>query len=198
MMNSKTIFTCCITAVIVLALVFSGNVAQSKSEPTGSIQIGLVSVKRIFDECKKNDQYEKTLIAEQEKIVAELEKSRAEIDAERAGLKTLKIGSTEHVEQMRVLMEKQAKLTAEQEFHKQQLAYKERQWIENMYRDIVRITSEVAQKRELDLVLENSQVDLAEVPSETLIMSILMRSVLHSSGCIDITEEVMKQLDAGK
>ena len=196
-MNSKTILACCITTVVILALAFDGNVAQSKSGPAGSVNIGVVSVKRIFDECKKNTQFEKEMTAEQEKIIAELEKSRAEIDAERAGLKTLKPGSSEHMGQMKVLMEKQAKLSAEQEFHKQQLTYKERQWIEQMYRDIVRITGEVAQKRGLDVVLENSEVELAEVPNETLIMSILMRTVLHSGGCVDITDEVMAQLDAG-
>ena len=196
-MNSKTILACCITTVVVLALAFNGNVAQSKSTPTGSVNIGVVSIKRIFDECKKNTQFEKEMVAEQEKIIAELGKSRADIDAESAGLKTLKPGSTEHMGQMKVLMEKQAKLSAEQEFHKQQLTYKERQWIEQLYRDIIRTTSEVAQKRGLDLVLENSEIELAEVPNETLIMSILMRTVLHSSGCVDITDEVMKQLDAG-
>ena len=84
-MNSKTILACCITTVVILALAFDGNVAKSKSEPTGSVNIGVVSVKRIFDECRKNTQFEKEMTAEQEKIIAELEKSRAEIDAERAG-----------------------------------------------------------------------------------------------------------------
>jgi len=197
-MSKKTFLACCIAAVVVMALLFDGNVAKSKSEPAGSVNIGVVSVKRIYDESKKNAQYRDSLAAEQEQVLAQLEKARADIEAERAGLKTLKPGSTEHMGQVKVLLEKQARLSAEQEFQKQQLAVKERQWIEQMHNDIVRITREVAEKRNLDIVLENSEIDLTEVPDDMLVMSILMRTVMYSAGGIDITDEVMERLDSGK
>jgi Skp family chaperone for outer membrane proteins len=197
-MSKKTFLACCITAVVIMALAFDGNIAQSKSEPTGSVKIGVVSVKRIYDESKKNTRFRDNMTAEQEQVLAQLEKARAEIEAERAGLKTLKPGSTEHMGQVKVLMEKQAKLSAEQEFQKQQLTVKERQWIEQMHNDIVRITGEVARKRNLDIVLESSEIDLTEVPDDMLVMSILMRTVMYSAGSVDITDEVMAQLDAGK
>jgi len=197
-MSKKTVLACCITIFAVLALMFDGNAAKSKSEETAATKIGLVSVKRVFDQCKKNTKFEEEITAEQEKVLAELEKARADIEAERAGLNTLKPGSAEHMGQVKVLMEKQAKLTAEQEFQKQQLTLKQRQWIEQMYSDIVRITGEVAQKRGLDIVLENSEIDLAEVPNDMLNFVILMRGVLHSAGCVDITDEVTAGLDAGK
>ncbi len=198
LMSKKTFLACCITAVVVMALVFDGNVAKSKSEPAGSVTIGVVSVKRIFDESKKNAQFKDEMTAEQEKVLAQLEKARAEIEAEKAGLKTLKPGSTEHMGQVKVLMEKQAKLSAEQEFQKQQLTIKERQWIEQMHNDIIRITGEVAGTRGLGIVLESSEIDLAEVPDDMLVMSILMRTVMYSAGGIDITDEVMAKLDGGK
>lgn len=197
-MSKKTFFACCITAVVVMALVFNDNVAESKSEPAGSVSIGVVSVKRIYDESKKNTQFRDDMTSEQEQVLAQLEKARAEIEVERAGLKTLKPGSTEHMGQVKVLLEKQAKLTAEQEFQKQQLAVKERQWIEQMHNDIVRITREVAEKRDLDIILESSEIDLTEVPDDMLVMSILMRTVMYSAGGIDITDEVMARLDSGK
>jgi Skp family chaperone for outer membrane proteins len=197
-MSRKTILACCITAVVVTALTYEGNVAESKSEPAGSVKIGVVSVKRIFDESKKNARFRDDLTAEQEKVLAQLEKARADIEAEKAGLKTLKPGSAEHMGQVKVLMEKQARLSAEQEFQKQQLAIKERQWIEQMHNDIVRITGEVAEKRELDIVLESSEIDLTEVPDDMLVMSILMRTVMYSAGGVDVTDEVMAQLDAAK
>ncbi len=197
-MSRKTILACCTTAIVVMALAYDGNVAKSKSEPAGSVKIGVVSVKRIFDESKKNARFRDELTAEQEKVLAQLEKARADIEAEKAGLKTLKPGSTEHMGQVKVLMEKQARLSAEQEFQKQQLAIKERQWIEQMHNDIVRFTGEVAKKRELDIVLESSEIDLTEVPDDMLVMSILMRTVMYSAGGVDITDEVMAQLDAGK
>ncbi|MFA5423810.1 MAG: OmpH family outer membrane protein [Phycisphaerae bacterium] len=195
-MNKKTVFIGFIAAFIAATMIFEGGAA--KSESGQGLSIGVVSVKRIFDESKKYSRFRDDMTAEQERVLAELEKARADIEAERAGLKTLKQGTTEYMGRVKVMMEKQAKLTAEQEFQKQQLALKERQLIEQMHTDIVRITGEVAQKRGLDLVLENSEIELAEVSDDMLVMSMLMRTVMYSSGCVNITDEVMKEIDSAK
>jgi Skp family chaperone for outer membrane proteins len=197
-MNKKTILACCVTALVIMAAGIGGKAAKSDPEQTVSTKIGLVSVKRVFDQSKKNAKFEEQLSAEQEKVLADLEKARADIEAERAGLKTLKPGSPEHMGQVKVLMEKQAQLSAQQEFQKQNLAMKQRQWTEQMYGDIVRITGEIAQKRGLGVVLENSTIDLEDVPNDMLNLVILMRSVMYSAGCVDITDDVVVQLDAGK
>ncbi len=197
-MSKKTFLACCIAAIVVMTLAFDGNVAQSKSEPGGSMNIGVVSIKRVFDESKKYTSFEQEMTSEQEQVLAQLERARADVELERAGLKTLKPGSTEYMGQVKVLIEKQAKLNAEQEFQKQRLAVRNRQWIEQMHGDIMRIAGELAEKRGLDLVLQNSEIDIAEVPDEMLVLSILARTVMYAGGCVDITDEVIAQLDAGK
>ena len=197
-MNKKSILACCVTAIVVMALVFNGDTAKSIPDPAGQVSIGVVNVKRIFDESKKNSAFKEEMTNEQEKVLAQIEKARADIEAEQAGLKTLKPGSSEYMGQMKILMQKRANLTAEQEFQKQQLTLKERQWIEQLYSDIIRITGEVAQSRNLGIVLENSAINLEEVPDDMLVMSILMRNVMYANGAVDITDEVMNQLDAAK
>jgi Skp family chaperone for outer membrane proteins len=197
-MSKKTLFTCCIAAVVIIALAMDGNVAQSKSEPAGSLNIGVVRVKRVFDESKKYTSFEEEMTTEQEQVLAQIEKARADVELERTGLKTLKVGSTEYMNQVKALIDKQTRLSAEQEFQKQRLALKNRQWIEQMHKDIMRIAGEVAKKRGLDLVLQNSEVDISEVPDDMLVLSILARTVMYAGGCVDITDEVIAQLDAGK
>ena len=197
-MSKKTLFTCCIAAVVIMALAIDGNLAQSKSEPGSSLSIGVVSVKRVFDESKKYTSFEEEMTSEQEQVLAQIEKARADVELERTGLKTLKPGSSEYMDQVKALIDKQSKLNAEQEYQKQRLAMKNRQWIEQMHKDIMRIAGEVAQKRDLDLVLQNSEVDISEVPDDMLVLSILARTVMYAGGCIDITDEVIAQLDAGK
>jgi Skp family chaperone for outer membrane proteins len=197
-MSKKTFFACCIAAVVVMVLAIDGNVAQSKSEPAGSLNIGVVSVKRVFDESKKYTSFEEEMTTEQEQVLAQIEKARADVELERAGLKTLKPGSTEYMNQVKTLIDKQSKLSAEQEFQKQRLALKNRQWIEQMHNDIMRIAGEVAKKRGLDMVLQNSEVDISGVPDDMLVLSILTRTVMYAGGCVDITDEVIAQLDAGK
>lgn len=197
-MSRKTFFACCISVVVVMAMIIDGNVAQSKSEPGDSVSIGSISIKQVFDKSKKYTSFEEEMATEQEQVLAQIEKTRADVELERAGLKTLKPGSTEYMNQVKSLIEKKAQLDAEQEFQQQRLVAKRRQWVEQMHRDIVRIAGEVAEKRGLNLVLQNSDVDLAEFPEELLALSILSRTVIYAGGCVDITDEVIAQLDAGK
>ena len=195
-MSKRTILICAVTAIAIMAMNYDGNVAVSKSTDEDSVSIGVVSVKLIFDESKRNESFKAQLAAEQDKIMAEMRKSRADIEADSAGLKTLKQGSSEYMAQMKTMMEKQAKITAEQEFVKQKMALQEREWIETTYNDILRFSKEVAQQRGLDIVMENSEVELANVPDDMLVMSILMRTVVYAEGSVDITDEVMAKIDS--
>lgn len=195
-MKTKILAVSCLALIIILSLSSVPNLAKSDSDSTA--KIGVISVRNIFEKCKRNDLYKETMSAEQDKAIAELEKLRAEIDAEKAGLKTVRPGSSEYLSQMKQILTKQATYTAQQEFHKQQMAMKEQQWIEQLYRDLVSITADVAKDKGLDLVLENSEPELTDTTAEGLVMSIRTHKLLYSSGCVDITEEVMKRLDAKK
>ncbi|MBN1795277.1 MAG: OmpH family outer membrane protein [Sedimentisphaerales bacterium] len=193
MMTKKSILAVSLVAIALSVVVLNNNIAKSAS--AAGAKIGTVNVKKIFDESKKNTKFKEEMSSEQEKIIAEIDKTRAEIEAEKAGLKTVKAGSDEHMTRMKTLMSKQADLGAKQEFYSQKMAMKERQWIVTFYNEIITITREVARERGLDLVLENSQIDLENIPDETLVMSILMRTAIHTEGCTDITEDVMARLD---
>lgn len=195
-MKSRVIILCCAAAIIALFVSSEPNwAAKSDSGNPSGIKIGVISIRTIFEKCKRNDVYRDTMAAKQDKIIADLEKLRADIEADRAGLRTVKAGSSEHMNKMKEILTKQASLTAQQEFYKQQMAMEEQQWIERLYRDIVRITAEAAKERGLDMILDNSEPELTETTAEGLVMSIRTHKVLFSSGCTDITDEVIKKLD---
>ena len=159
--------------------------------------MGVVSIRKIFRNCKKTAQYRQETNAERQKISAELGKLDSEIQAQKAGLKTLKNGSENYMTQVKEILEKQAILQAQQEFHKQQLALKEQQLTENIYRDILRITSYIAKEKGLDLVFEASEPDLPASSPTELELSMGTHKLLFGGGCVDITEEVITRLDSG-
>jgi Skp family chaperone for outer membrane proteins len=160
--------------------------------------IGVVSIRKIFRDCKKTAQYRVQANAERQQLEAELTKLNNEIKAQREGLKTLKIGSENYLAQVKELLEKQANLQAQQEFHKQQLAIKEQQLTEDIYKDILRITGEIARQKGLDLVLEASEPDLPASNPTELELSMGTHKLLYGGGCVDITDDVIKKLDAGE
>lgn len=161
-----------------------------------SVKIGVVSVRRLFQNSKKNAVYMEQAGAEQSKIIAELEKLSREIEAERAGLKVLKEGSSDYLTAMRQLLTKQASFQAQQEFHKQQMELKDHQWTEQLYKDILRHTEEVAKQKGLDLVFERDEVELPSPSANELMMTIRTHKLLYSGGCQDITADVLARLDA--
>lgn len=160
--------------------------------------MGVVSVRKIFRECKKTAQYRQDTNAERQQLSAELTKLDNEIKAQREGLKTLKVGSENHLAQVKEILEKQASLQAKQEFHKQQLALKEKQLTEDIYRDILGITSDIAKQKGLALVFEASEPDLPASSPTELELSMGTHKLLYGGGCLDITDDVITRLDTEK
>lgn len=159
-------------------------------------KIGVVSIDKIFRACTRIERYRQESIAEWQRANAELIKLENEIKAQSAGLKTLKIGTENYMAQYKELLEKQASLRAQEEFNKQQRALKEQRMIEDIYRDILRITSDIAKQKGLDLVFERSEPDLPELSLTKLERSMEMHKLLYDNYCVDITNEVLTRLDS--
>jgi Skp family chaperone for outer membrane proteins len=196
-MKAKAMFLSCLIGAVVLFSGYQYSGAEPESVKPGP-KIGVVSIRRIFQDCKRNVRYRQEATAEQEQIVAELDKLRKEIEAEEAGLRTLKAGSSDYLELMKGILEKQASLQARQEFHKQQLAMKDQRWTEQLYTDILRETGEVAKEKGLDIVFENDEPELPALSAQDLMMAIRTHKVLYSGGGLDITNEVMSRVDVEK
>ena len=187
----------CLVGVVILAMCFEYSWAWSKADKPAS-KIGVVSIRKIFGDCKRNVKYREEAVAEQNRVIAELERLAKEVEAGRAGLRTLKEGSSDHLALVKELLTKQANLQAQQEFHKQQMELKDQRWTEELYKDILRVTSKVAEQKGLDLVFEKDEIELPAVSANELMLTIRTHKLLYSGGCLDITDEVMARVDAEK
>jgi len=170
-------------------------------------KIGVVSIRKIFRDCKRTAQYRQEVTDEFQRTEAEENKLNDEIQAQKAGLRTLKIGSESYMAQVKEILEKQASLQAKQEFkqaslqakqefNKQQRALKEQRITEKIYGDILRITGEVAKEKGLDLVFEASEPQLPALSPTELELSMGTHKLLYGGGCSDITDEVISRLDS--
>jgi len=196
-MRIKTAVLSCLIVIVILTISYDNSWAKSKGGSSRT-SIGVVSIKKIFQDSMRSARFQEQMVAEQDRIVKELEKLKAEIDAEEAGLKTLKIGSDEYMQQVKDVMKKRASSQAQQEFYKRQLELKEQQWIEKLYKDILDKTAEVAKARGLDLVFEKSEPDLSMLSGSDLMRTIDSHKVIYSGGSIDISKEVIKLVDVKK
>jgi Skp family chaperone for outer membrane proteins len=185
----------CLIGVIFLLAGYQYCLAQPKEG--ANLKIGVVSVMRIFRECKRNIQYRQEALAEQKQVLAELEKISKELEADEAGLKTLKLGSPDHLKLYKQILEKRASMQAGQEYHKQQRALKERQITEELYKEILQVTKELSEQKGFDLVFESDEPELTSASSDELVLTISSHKLLYcGSCCTDITDDVIARLDA--
>lgn len=209
-MKIKTIVLVCLVVSIALLMADTYSWAGSEGAPNtkisafgrtkstskSAVKIGVVSILKVFQNYKGNEKYRQSAAAERARAEAELEKLSKEIEAEEAGLKTLKAGSDDYLARVKQIITKRASLQAQQEFYKQREALKEQQWTEKVYKDVLRITAEVAKKKDLDIVLEKDEPEFPLSNYSELMTVMSTHKVLYSRGCVDISDEVMARLNA--
>ncbi len=198
-MNIKTMVLGCLAGMIVLAMGYpdGGNrdsQAQTKvNEP--ALNIGVVSIGRALRNCKATVKYRERAIAENEKMTIEEERLSKEIPALAAGLKAFKPGSSDYLARYRELLQKQSDLKTLQEFNPRQRVLRDLQWTQDLYKEILRITKELAAEKGLDLVLGADEPTFPIQRYDELMMTLSTHKVLYSNGCVDLTNEVVTRLD---
>lgn len=185
----------CLMSVVVLFVSYQYSQAEAKTDKSSS-KIGVVSVRKAFRNCKRNSTYREQAIAEQTKIRAEEEKLSKQIVDQEAGLKALKTGSSDYLAQYKELLEKRAGFEVQRQLNGQQRALKDKLWTERLYREILRVTSEIAQQKGLELVLEADEPEFPVDSADELMMTLSTHKVLYSGGCVDLTDEAVTRLDA--
>lgn len=161
-----------------------------------NFKIGVVGLRGIFRNSKRSTAYRQRALAERQATEARLDQLTKEIEADEAGLRTLKPTSTDYLEQLRGILQKKSQLRTEQEFYNQRVSLREQSLTEGLYKDVLQAVSEVAQQKGLDLVLEKSEPEIPASSPTQLELAMGTHKVLYSGGCLDITDEVMKLVDA--
>ena len=205
-MKAKTMFLGCLVGVVILAMGYpdGGNrdsqtqLVSAKAEAVArpkanepALNIGVVSIVRALRDCKATASYRERVIAENGEMDIEEERLSKEIQAMAAGLKAFKPGSNDYLARYRELLQKQGELKALQEFNPRRRMLRDLQWTQDIYKEILRITKELAAEKGLGLVLG---ADEPEFPIQRY-DEISTHKVLYSDGCVDLTNEVVARLD---
>jgi len=193
-MKTRIVVLGCLAGAVVLFCGHEYSSAQLKTDALSS-KVGIVSISTVFRDCKTNASYRRKAIAEQEKIIAKLELLQKQSAALEAGLKALKPGSSDHLKQYEELLKKQAEFEAMKQFSGRRRVIKDAQWTEVLYKEVLRITKELAKQKGLTMVLEVTEPEFPMVNSEELSMVLQTHKVLYSAGCVDLTAEVVAEMD---
>lgn len=180
-------------AAALLATIQYGYAAP-ESAPAAS-KIGIVSVRTVFNTSKRHAQYRSQVLQAQSRARAQLDDMTKEIDAEEAGLKALKDGTPDYMKQLQTILKKRADLNGQGEYLKQARSLEDKNWMEALYQETLKIVQAVAKEKGLTLVFERTEPEFP-VSSEELMMTFSTHKVLYAEGCVDLTQEVAARLDA--
>ena len=196
-MKVKTLVVIIFLAATVLLVGYEVGLGESGGD-SSELKVGIVSMRRVLQECKRSAKYRGEALAERDRVLAELERLRAEIGADQAALNTRKVGSNDYMSLYKEILDKQASLQAQQKFYEQQVGVREQTMIEGLYKDILKVVGEVAEEKGLALVFEKSEPELPAVSASDLMRTIDTNKLLYSGGGLDISDEVIARLDASE
>ncbi|MHC4071711.1 MAG: OmpH/Skp family outer membrane protein [Planctomycetota bacterium] len=193
-MKTKIVVLGCLMGVVVLFFVHEFSLAQPNAgNPTS--KIGLVSVSSAMSDCKATATFSTKMAAENNQMKADEEDIATDIKTLTGALGALVPGSSDYMTQYKQLLQKQGELKGLQEFNNSQRGLRPRAWAEKVYKEVLRITKEVAAKKGLDLVLERSEPTFPIQGADQLMMTLSTHKVLYGGGCTDITDDVIAELD---
>jgi Skp family chaperone for outer membrane proteins len=204
-MKTRAVVLCVLASAAVLFLGYGYSAycaeaaakAGSAESGAGAVnsKIGIVSIRSVFRDCKVNASYRDKELAEQAKKNAELDVLEKEIAAQEAGLKALRPGTSDYMKQYEDLLNKQARFEAAKQFVSQQRVLKDRRWTEDLYKEVLRITKELAKQKGLTVVLEADEPNFPMPSGDELMMALQTHKVLYSDGCVDLTAEVVTEMN---
>ncbi len=193
-MKFKTILLGCLAGAIILATGY--EYLQAQPNVTGpALKIGIVSVHSALRNCKATIKFRERLIAEKVKMDSEEDALDKESKSLAGSLRAFRPDSSEYMETFQKMVRTQSELKALQEVNPRRSALKQMQWTQKVYKEILRITKELAAKKGLTLVLGADEPEFPFQRYDELVMTLSTHKVLYHNGCVDLTNEVIAQLD---
>lgn len=192
MKATTAVVLCSVAGLVVLLMGYSSRAQQPVADLFS--RIGIISVTKILREGPRQTAHDREVVGEQERMTGELSKMSQEVEGEQARLKTYKTGTSEYLELYKGLIEKQAKFQALQEYYRQAATVREKQWTEQIYKEVLEATVKVAEQKGLALVLERTEPEFP-IPAERFFLVLGTHKVLYAKGCVDITSDVLALMD---
>jgi Skp family chaperone for outer membrane proteins len=158
-------------------------------------KVAIVDVTKVLQNSQKHKQWQDKMTKDEAQMKAEFQKAQKDLEALQANLNLLKIGSKDYIDNMKDFLDKKSLLDAKDKFYQEKVNIEMQQWTEALYTQMLDITAKIAQKKGLDIVLAQEQLDLPSASLRDFMLSMRTKKVLYNNAQLDITNEVLAALD---
>ncbi len=195
MKKNNIVILVILAALIAVCIGYSRGWAQASRQILPA-KVGVVTVDLVLKNSRKHARWQERMNTEEASIRTKLEKLKAEANAVKADMLTREAGSPDYMKLLEEGMSKTAAWDSKSKFYDRQMMLKVQRWTESLYSEIRSITEKTAKARGLDIVLAADEIDFPSADVRDLLTIIKTNKVLYHSDGIDITEEVLAQLDS--
>ncbi|OQA01750.1 MAG: Outer membrane protein (OmpH-like) [Planctomycetes bacterium ADurb.Bin412] len=175
---------------------YSFCLGQEAAEVAGPLKIGVVNVSRVLTECQENLDREKSIQEKQNQIKAKIQELETEANEIRNELENvLKPGSPESAARMQEWFNKMALKEAYEKGQMKSLETDTQVWTETLYQKFLDEVNRIARQKGLTLVLNKDEMSVRQRNLDDLLSMIRSRRILYSAPTLDLTAEVLENMD---
>ena len=182
-------------ALIAVCIGYSRGWAQA-SRQISPAKVGVVNVELMFTKSQRGIKWQEQVTADLARIRMNLEKLKKDAEAIQADMRIRPVGSTDYMKLMSDYLEKRGEADAKKAYYEEEVILNGEKWTKDLYNKIHSIVEKTAKLRGLDIVLVANEIDLSDLRMREVSEVVSKTKVLYHTDKIDITAEVMAQLDS--
>ncbi|MHC4320759.1 MAG: OmpH/Skp family outer membrane protein [Planctomycetota bacterium] len=184
---------CLVLALLASVIYTNINLANAEAE---DFKIGIVDISSVFEKYQKRIDLDQELKEQEKGFQDEVNKKRKEIIDLDEETQLLDLGSESRSNNENLLERKNVELEGYAKFAERQLLKKYKDFFENIYQEVVQKVEEIGKQEGFDLIIKKEESDLKSGQISDLQFKIGIRTVLYHSDSVDITLNVIEDLNA--
>ena len=184
---------CLVFALLASFTYMNVNLAYAEAE---DFKIGIVDISSVFEKYQKRIDLDQELKGQEKGFQDEINKKRKEIIDLDEETQLLDLGSESRGNNENLLERKNVELEGYAKFAERQLLKKYKDFFENVYQEVVQKVEEIGKQNNFDLIIKKEEPNLESGQISDLQFKIGIRTVLYHSESVDITLDVIDNLNA--
>jgi Skp family chaperone for outer membrane proteins len=183
-----------VVAIIAVSFGYRQGIAASEKQIAPS-KVAIVDVTKVLQNSKKHKQWQEKMTKDEDAMKTEFQKDKIDLKSLEDGMNTLKTSSPDYITAMKEYLDKKSLLDAKDKFYQEKVNLEMLRWTQSLYTKMLEVTGKIAQKKGIDIVLAQEQLDPDSPSLRDFMLSIRTKKVLYNSAQLDITDDVLAALD---
>ena len=189
----KTPIMCLVLALLASFIYTNVKIATAEAE---DFKIGVVDIGGVFEKYKKRLDMDQKLKEQEKEFQDEINKKRKELIDLDEETQLLDLGSESRGKNENLLERKNVELEGYAKFAERQLLKKYKDFFESIYQEVVLKIEEIGKQDNFDLIIKKEEPELKSGQISDLQFKIGIRTVLYHSESVNITSDVIDNLNA--